>query len=193
MPSAARNREKTLVTAKAQLRAAMGRGIDAPMPEAAGNLAVPSPAAPLQFGEALAIAEQNRPDILSLQRQIAKARSGIVVEKTKAYPSVAPAAGSQYQYQTEIGVPNAAEYTVSVNVTVPLFDRNQGNVNKAQSLLTQSYYNLQAQMIQVRADIEQAVAEFQAARIDVTQVGPSNSRPPGACATGPKAPTKRGG
>ena len=55
---------------------------------------------------------------------------------------------------------------------VPLFDRNQGNINKAQSLLAQTCYNLQAQMIQLRAEIEQAVAEFQAARVDVTAVGP---------------------
>ncbi|MGA2032732.1 MAG: TolC family protein, partial [Thermoguttaceae bacterium] len=167
-----RNRETALATARAQLRAAMGRGIAAPPPEVAGSLDVPAPAPPLQVGEALAIAEQNRPDVVSLERQIAKARSGIAVEKTKAFPSVAPSAGSQYQYQTEIGSPNAAEYTATVNVTIPLFDRNQGNINKAESVLAQTYFNLQAQMIQVRAEIEQAVAEFQAARNDVTLVGP---------------------
>jgi len=58
-----------------------------------------------------------------------------------------------------------------MNVSVPLFDRNQGNIAKAESVLAQSCFNLQAQLVQTEADIEQAVAEFQAAYIDVTTIG----------------------
>ena len=67
---------------------------------------------------------------------------------------------------------DASSYTAQVNVSVPLFDRNQGNIAKAQSALVQSCFNLQAQLVQTEADIEQAVAEFQTAYTDVTSIGP---------------------
>ncbi len=60
-----------------------------------------------------------------------------------------------------------------MGVTVPLFDRNQGNIAKAESVLAQSCYNLQAQLVQTEADIEQAVGEFQAAVENATAIGPA--------------------
>ncbi len=165
-------RETKLTTAKAQLRAAIGRARQAPQPEAAGGLDLPKPATPISLGEAIAVAEQNRPDIISLRRQIAKARSGIEVEQTKARPTVSPSLGYQYQYQDCIGVADANSYTAQINVSVPIFDRNQGNIAKAQSVLAQSCFNLQAQLVQAEADIEQAVAEFQSAEEDALLIGP---------------------
>ena len=154
--------------AKAQFRAAIGRRLSAPECDVAGSLDVPKAATPLSVTQAVAIAEQSRPDIVSLRRQIAKARSAITVEQTKAWPTVAPSLGYQYQYQECNGVADANAYTAQVSVSVPLFDRNQGNIAKAESALAQSCFNLQAQLVQTEADIEQAVAEFQAAYTDVT-------------------------
>lgn len=68
-------------------------------------------------------------------------------------------------------MPDAASYTVQMNLSVPLFDRNQGNIRKAESALAQSCFNLQAQLVQAEADIEQAVAEFQAAHTNVSSIG----------------------
>ena len=141
--------------------AAPGRS---PQFEVAGSLEVAKPAAPISLSEAIAVAEQNRPDIISLRRQIAKARSGIEVERTKARPTVSPSLGYQYQFQECNGVADASSYTAQMNVSVPIFDRNQGNIAKAQSVLAQSCFNLQAQLVQAEADIEQAVGEFQAAQ-----------------------------
>ena len=164
MPSARfAPRETTLTTNKAQLRAAIGRARQTPRFDVAGSLDVVKPAAPISLSEAIAVAEQNRPDIISLRRQIAKARSGIEVERTKARPTVSPSLGYQDQFQECNGVADASSYTAQMNVSVPIFDRNQGNIAKAQSVLAQSCFNLQAQLVQAEADIEQAVAEFQAA------------------------------
>ncbi|MGD0899164.1 MAG: TolC family protein, partial [Thermoguttaceae bacterium] len=69
------------------------------------------------------------------------------------------------------GVPDAPSFTAQVNVSVPLFDRNQGNISKAESLLAQACFNLQAQLVQTEADIEQAVAEFQTASTNVGSLG----------------------
>ena len=79
-----RTRESTLTTAKAQFRAAIGRSGQMTATDAAGSLDVPRPAAPLAVAEAVGLAERNRPDIISLRRQIAKAQSGVEVERTKA-------------------------------------------------------------------------------------------------------------
>ena len=58
-----------------------------------------------------------------------------------------------------------------MSVSVPLFDRNQGNISKAESVFTQSRFNLQAQLVQTEANIQQAVAEYQTAYTDVTSIG----------------------
>jgi len=90
-----RTREATMKTTKAQFRAAIGRHISAPECDVAGDLNVPKPATPLSVGQAVTIAQQSRPDIISLRRQIAKARSAIEVERAKARPTVAPSLGYQ--------------------------------------------------------------------------------------------------
>ena len=168
----ARSRATALTTAKAQFRAAIGRPGPMSATDAAGNLEIGKLAAPLALSDAVSLAERNRPDIISLRRQVAKARSGIEVERTKARAQITPALGYQYQWQESIGVPDAPSYTAQMGVTVPLFDRHQGNIAKAQSVLAQSCYNLQAQLVQTEADVEQAVAEFQTAHEDVTAIGP---------------------
>jgi cobalt-zinc-cadmium efflux system outer membrane protein len=125
------------------------------------------------LADAIALAERNRPDIISLRRQIDKAQSGIMVEETKARAQLTPSLGYQYQWQTEIGVPDAPAYTAQMGISVPVFDRNQGNIAKAKSTLAQAHYNLQAQLVQTEADVEQAVGEFQAARENATLIGPA--------------------
>ena len=153
------------------MRAAIGRGVGAVECEVAGSLDVPKPATLLSVSEAVTMAEESRPDILSLRQQIARARSAVEVERSKARPSLAPSLGYQYQWQEANGSPDAPSYTAQLNVTVPLFDRNQGNISKAESLLTQACFNLQAQLVQTEADIAQAVAEFETARTSVGAMG----------------------
>ena len=46
--------------------------------------------------------------------------------------SITPSAGYTRQYQEKtIGFPDASSWDVSVVMTLPIFDRNQGNVRKA--------------------------------------------------------------
>ena len=172
MPGDVRTRTVTLATANAQFRAAIGRPQNMPRCEVVGSLEVASPAAAISVGEAVGLAERNRPDIISLRRQIAKARSGIEVERTKARPTVSPSLGYTEQFQDWNGLADAPSYTAQMSVSVPLFDRNQGNIAKRKSVLAQSCCNLQVQLVQTEADVEQAVGEFQAARTNVTSIDP---------------------
>jgi cobalt-zinc-cadmium efflux system outer membrane protein len=166
-------RATALKSAKAQFRAAIGRPGQMSATDVAGSLEIGRPAARLSLAAAVALAERNRPDIISLRRQVAKARSGIEAEQTKARAQVTPALGYTYQWQEPNGVPDAPSFTAQMGVTVPLFDRNQGNIAKAQSVLAQSCYNLQAQLVQTEADVEQAVGEFEDATESATRIGPA--------------------
>jgi cobalt-zinc-cadmium efflux system outer membrane protein len=166
------DRETALVTAKAKLLAALGRRNVSPTFEVKGSLEIPRAATPPETREAIALAEQSRPDIASLRRQIEKAQADIRVEQTKAYPAITPSAGYTDQYQSSQGSPDAQSMSVSIVATVPLFDRNQGNIHKAQSAATQAALNLDAQLAQLHAEIKQAVAEFESAKDDAISTGP---------------------
>jgi cobalt-zinc-cadmium efflux system outer membrane protein len=157
-----RSREMLLATALARLRSFLGFSEGTPITPR-GTLDVAEPAEPLLPDAAYALAQENRPDLIALQRQIAMADAGVELEEARAYPSVKPAFGYTKQFQGEMGFPNADSWNVSLQMSLPVFDRNQGNIAKAQSVKTQAELNLSAQLVGLRAEIEQAVKTFQAA------------------------------
>jgi outer membrane protein, heavy metal efflux system len=169
-----RNRETALATTTAQLRAFLGFTDAAPTFAVQGNLEVPTPVTPLTVEDALALAQQNRPDLLSLRRQLAKAAADLVVEQKKVYPEVTPHFGYTRQFQEQaIGFPDVNDWGVEVEMTVPLFDRNQGNIVKAQSVQRQTNLKLRAQLVDLRAEVEQAVKAYQTAYVTVTTDDPA--------------------
>src|SRR5215813_1339246 len=169
-----RNRETAVATTAAQLRAFLGFPAAAPTFAVQGSLDVPTPATPLAVEDALALAEQNRPDLISLRRQLAKAATDLRVEQQKAYPEVTPKIGYTRQFQQQaIGFPDVNDWGVGIDMTMPLFDRNQGNIAKAQSVQRQTSLNLRAQLIGLRSEIEQAVKAYQTAYVTVTTDDPA--------------------
>jgi outer membrane protein, heavy metal efflux system len=168
---ALREAEAALTTARARLRARLGRRDADPAFDVAGDLDAPLTAVPPPVEETLALAEQNRPDILALRLQIDKGSRDVHTERTKAYPLLAPQAGYTRQFQEKaIGFPDANAWSAAVNLTVPLFDRNQGNIAKARSVLAQDALNLESGLVDLRAEIVQAVQEFQTAYRTATAV-----------------------
>ena len=120
---------------------------------------------PLHSDEAFALAEQNRPDLQALRWRLSQAQAVTVLEERKAYPEIAPSLGYTRQFQSKaIGFPDANSYSAAISMSLPLFDRNQGNRAKAASLVVQSQYGLQAGLVQLRSEIEQVVQEFRTAR-----------------------------
>jgi cobalt-zinc-cadmium efflux system outer membrane protein len=172
----ARNREVALAAALSKFRAFLGpAGADPPL-DVAGSLEVSNPVSPPSIKEMLALAEQTRPDIISLRRQIAKAEAVIRSEQTKAWPSLVPSFGYTEQFQHSIGFRDFPSWDVSVNLSLPLFDRNQGNVAKARSTEVQVAQSLQAQLNDLRAELEQAVDAFRLAYANVTANDPEQLR-----------------
>jgi cobalt-zinc-cadmium efflux system outer membrane protein len=159
-----REAEKTLAVAKAALRARLGRRDPDPVFDVTGNLDAPLTAQPLPVEEALALAERNRPDIRSLGLQVEKAGRDVRTEMTKAYPQVTPQAGYTHQFQQKaIGFPDADSWMMSVSLTLPLFDRNQGNIAKARSVFVQNSLNREAGLVDLRSEIVQVVQDFRTA------------------------------
>lgn len=158
---AVRDAENGRVKAMARLQALLGRSEGAPTVTVRGSLDQQVGGQPLSVEEAFVVAQQNRPDLQSLEWKSRQAQASVVTEKRKAYPTVTPQFGFTRQYQTKaIGFPDASSWSAAVTMSVPLFDRNQGNRAKAESIAVQSQYDLQAAFVALRSEIEQAVQDL---------------------------------
>jgi cobalt-zinc-cadmium efflux system outer membrane protein len=159
-----------LVRAKASLRALLGADAADPEFEVAGQLDGPLTAEPLGVEEAYATAAENRPDILALRRRVARARADAEVERRNALPEVVTDWGIGHQFQRSIGAPDATMWGTGLTMSVPLFNRNQGNRSRAASVVSQSGYELQAGLVELRAEIEQSVQALVTARENAASV-----------------------
>ncbi len=128
-------------------------------------------AEPIGAEEIFAIALENRPDIRADHAKIAQAEANVRVEDLKAYPQVTPQIGYTRQFQTKaIGYPDANSYLLSLTTTMPFVDRNQGNRGKARSVLAQQRYDLQGDLVDLRAEIEQIARQFRTAHENASAV-----------------------
>jgi outer membrane protein, heavy metal efflux system len=126
-----RDADLGLVRAKAKLRALLGADAAEPEFEVVGKLDGPLTAEPLSVEEAYATAADNRPDILALRRRVARARAEAEVERRNALPEVSSDFGIGHQFQQSIGAPDATMWGTGLTMSIPLFNRNQGNRSRA--------------------------------------------------------------
>ena len=157
-----RQRTAAVAVAKAALLGQFGRNTSAAEVDVDGQLDVAAPATPLAAERAFRIAEQYRPDVVAAGLRVAKAEADQRAERSKAFPDVAPRAGYTRQFQEKaIGFPDANSYGVGVDLSVPLFDRNQGNIDKASSVVEQARHEQRARIVELRTEVEQATRDFQ--------------------------------
>jgi cobalt-zinc-cadmium efflux system outer membrane protein len=78
------------------------------------------------------------------------------MENRNAYPEVTTYAGYTQFPQTAARDEKYNSWGIGLTVTIPLFDRNQGNRAKARSTLAQSNHQLQAGIVDLRAEIIEA-------------------------------------
>ncbi len=172
-----RDAETTLVTAKAKLRAMLGRSDADPAFDVDGSLDTALNAEPPPLEEGFALAVRNRPDIESDRQKIARAGADITAQKRAAYPPVSPMFGYTRQFQRKaIGFPDADSWTAALTVGLPFYDRNQGNRLKAASTLAQNRFELAADLADLRAEVETAAQEFRAAKANAESVAADQLR-----------------
>lgn len=169
-----KRREAAAQAAKASLRAALGRANEAADFDIAGEMEIAKVEKPLSVDTAFGLAEQYRPDIVATRLKIDKAEADVRFEERKALPEVTPSVGYTRQFQEKaVGFPDVNAWGVGLSVSMPIFDRNQGGISKANSLLAQSRYNLQDQLLQLRGEIAQAAENFKLSQALVTSDVPA--------------------
>ncbi|MHB9081504.1 MAG: TolC family protein [Pirellulaceae bacterium] len=171
-----RDAELASIASTAQLRATIG-AMDADAGfEVVGTLNGSLTAEPLPVEQALAIAQQNRPDLLALRRKVAQAQAEVVVTRRNAWPTVTSDFGLAHQYQESIGAPDATMWGTGLTMSVPLFDRNQGNRAKAAAVVSQNAAELRAGLVELRAEIVEAVQSLNTAQQNASSVAQEELR-----------------
>jgi cobalt-zinc-cadmium efflux system outer membrane protein len=158
-----RTAETLDLAARAALRSLLGRVGAEPAFDVVGSLEIPSPQEPPNLEVVLGTAEQVRPDVVSLRRQVERWLAEGRSQSLQGLPQLSVTGGYLYQYQTPVGLKNLNEWEASLGVTIPLFDRNQGNIAKAESQARQASLSLDAKRAAVRAELAQDIDGFRAA------------------------------
>jgi cobalt-zinc-cadmium efflux system outer membrane protein len=161
---ALREAESAVPVAKAKLRSLLGRADADPLFDIEADIDTALTAERIPLEGAYALAKENRPDIKSLEWQVAKADADVVVEDRKRFPEIAPAVGYTRQFQgPALGQPDANTWNVSLTSTLPLCNRNQGNRMKARSVAVQNRFLLTTALVDLRAEVTQVYQEFETA------------------------------
>jgi outer membrane protein, heavy metal efflux system len=158
-----RSAETAHLGAIARLRALLGRTEPEPGFDVAGSLEVPAPREPPDLEAAMAIAGDARPDLQSLRRQTVRWEAEARLQRRQGRPTLGASLGYIYQRQQPVGGPNVNLWEAVVSMSVPVFDRNQGNVARADSLARQAYAALEAGRANLRGEMAQAWTAFRAA------------------------------
>jgi outer membrane protein, heavy metal efflux system len=170
---AVRRREADLAIAKAALLSQLGRRRSERDFDVEGSLDIASPVRPLAGERAFRLAKQYRPDLIAAQLRVDRATDEAHKAETEAYPDVAPRVGYTRQFQSKsIGFPDVNAFGVGVDLSLPVFDRNQGNIAKAHSALAQARSERRTQLVDVRAEVEEASRNYRFAYEAVTADAP---------------------
>ena len=94
-------------------------------------------------------AQQARADLIAQRQHSERDRRQLTFEKALAVPNVTPFFG----YKRDFGVNTVA---FGVVVPLPLFNRNQGGIARAQAHLEQDRHELQRVELAIRRDVQQA-------------------------------------
>lgn len=126
----------------------------------AGNLE--QPLGQYEWGCTLQHILQASPEIHVARTEVERNRSGLAREQVEPIPNVNVRGGVQYNFESK-----DTEALVEVGLRVPLWDRNQGNIQAAEAELARS----QAEVRRVELSIERRLAEvFQRYRTALTVV-----------------------
>ena len=128
------DRELALDLAKAKLRPFLGRTAADPDYEVEGSLTVTATLPPPKLEEAIALAEANRPDLISGRRSIDQTNANVELERRRAKPQVSVQPGWSYYDQVHMnGDRNGSMLDIGISTSLPITDRNQGNIRKARA------------------------------------------------------------
>jgi outer membrane protein, heavy metal efflux system len=124
---------------------------------------------PLQ--EMVQIALANRPDVISYRLGVQRAKSDVKLQYANRFQDVYLLAQPYtLQDNTPFGLKSPVSYAIGVTVPLPVFDRNQGNIQRAKLNVTQTEIELTSTERQAIQDVQRAEREFIAAKAAVERM-----------------------
>ncbi len=151
--------------AKARVASLMGRSDLASGIVVEFDLEQPAERYLIDFATAYQVAIASRPDILRLRWLATQSEQNLFLQQRMAKPHVTPALGYTRQYQEKaIGFPDANSWGASVTMSLPVHDRNQGNIAKAASIQRQTLLEIESLQITIDEEINATLAQLEGAQ-----------------------------
>jgi cobalt-zinc-cadmium efflux system outer membrane protein len=122
------------------------------------DLAPPPPSSDVLRRIALA----ERPDVVSLRLGIERAQADVRLARANAYSDVY-VLWQPYTFQdnSPYGLRSQTSWALGVTVPLPIYNRNQGGIERANINVTQSHVELADMERQVELDVEEALQEYE--------------------------------
>jgi cobalt-zinc-cadmium efflux system outer membrane protein len=126
---------------------------------------------PLPPEELVKKAIQMRPDLQAIRLGVVRSEKDVKLAQANAYPDVY-LLWQPYTFQnnTYLGVPSAYSWTLGVTATVPLYNRNQGNIRRARINVTQTQIQAASTERNVVSDVLNAIREYEQSRLSVIEM-----------------------
>jgi cobalt-zinc-cadmium efflux system outer membrane protein len=126
---------------------------------------------PIQESELIETGLNMRPDLRAYRISIARSQADLTLAQRNKYSDVY----LLYQPYTlqdnrPFGLKSPISYAVGVTVTLPVYNRNQGNIERSKINVTQTKVETTNQERQVVYDVEEAVREFELSRQSVIEL-----------------------
>jgi outer membrane protein, heavy metal efflux system len=125
---------------------------------------------PVPKEELVKRAVARRPDLIAFRYGLRRAQADLKLARANGYPD-AYILYQPYTFQnnTYLGVPSAYSWTLGATLTIPLYNRNQGNVTRAKINISQTEIQLVSAERVVQNDVLNAVLELEQSLVAVTE------------------------
>jgi len=154
--------ELTLTQARLKLQTLVGRRAGDPLVDVDEPLGLAPSAIPADLDTLQAAARTYRPDVRALQSDQARTQSDLRLQIAQG--RVDYTLGAEYRRQQGVnGTGNSAGFFVSV--PLPIFNRNQGEIARAEAEQTKAGRSLAALENNVSGEVASAYQEFESARL----------------------------
>ena len=111
------------------------------------------------------MAQQIRPDMVSYRLGVRRAAADVRLAEAEKYADVFVLYTPwQLQSNTPMGAQNSTSWSVATFGSVPLFNRNQGNIRRAQLNVSQTRVELDGLEQQINEEVHGAYVEYMASR-----------------------------
>jgi cobalt-zinc-cadmium efflux system outer membrane protein len=125
---------------------------------------------PMSREELVQKAVRARPDLLAVKIAVRRAQADLRLARANGYPDVY-VLWQPYTFQnnTYLGVPSSYSWTLGITATIPVYNRNQGNVTRAKINITQSEVQAVSAERGVIRDVMDAAQELEQSLVAVNQ------------------------